>query len=100
MRPKLAHVVDLRNGVASALLPLVAALVFRSHLGRPDGSKVAKFSLAPVAKELEKLLGKAVTFVPDCVGEEAEKACKDPAPGCGRPRNPIHSDGLKAGKAS
>lgn len=44
-----------------------------SHLGRPDGKKNEKYSLAPVVPELEKLLGKKVTFAPDCVGEEVEK---------------------------
>lgn len=44
-----------------------------SHLGRPDGERVAKFSLAPVAKELEKLLNKKVTFLSDCVGKEVEE---------------------------
>jgi len=52
-----------------------------SHLGRPDGKKVEKYSLAPVAQKLEELLGKKVTFLNDCVGEEVEKACADPAPG-------------------
>lgn len=45
-----------------------------SHLGRPDGKRVAKFSLAPVAKELEKLLDKKVTFLNDCVGKEVEES--------------------------
>jgi phosphoglycerate kinase len=34
-------------------------------------------SLAPVAKRLSELLGRPVTFAPDCVGEVAEKAVKD-----------------------
>lgn len=55
-----------------------AAVVLMSHLGRPDGQKVAKFSLKPVAAELEKLLGKPVTFLDDCVGPAIEAAC---APG-------------------
>ena len=55
-----------------------AAVVLMSHLGRPDGQKIAKFSLQPVATELEKLLGKKITFLDDCVGPVVEAAC---APG-------------------
>lgn len=44
-----------------------------SHLGRPDGKPNPKYSLKPVAAELEKLLGKKVTFTEDCVGPEVEK---------------------------
>lgn len=43
-----------------------------SHLGRPNGAVNAKYSLKPVVPELEKLLGKPVTFAPDCVGPEVE----------------------------
>lgn len=50
-------------------------VILMSHLGRPDGKKVAKYSLKPVAAELEKLLGRSVKFLEDCVGEEVEKAC-------------------------
>jgi phosphoglycerate kinase len=50
------------------------AVVLMSHLGRPDGKPNPKYSLKPVAAELEKLLdGKKVTFASDCVGEEVEK---------------------------
>ena len=45
-----------------------------SHLGRPDGKVVAKYSLAPVAKEVEAQLGRPVTFLNDCVGAEVEAA--------------------------
>src|SRR3954466_12861883 len=55
-----------------------ASVVLMSHLGRPDGQKIAKFSLKPVATELEKLLGRKVTFLDDCVGPAIEAAC---APG-------------------
>ena len=34
-----------------------------SHLGRPDGKVNAKYSLKPVAEEVEKLLGKKVLFI-------------------------------------
>lgn len=56
------------------------SVVLMSHLGRPDGN-VTKESLKPVATRLEELIGKPVTFLPDCVGAETEAACKDPAPG-------------------
>lgn len=52
-----------------------------SHLGRPQGNRVDKFSLAPVAACLGDKLGRPVTFLNDCVGEEVESACADPAPG-------------------
>src|SRR3954468_4256236 len=58
-----------------------ASVVLMSHLGRPDGQKIAKFSLKPVAAELEKLLGKPVTFLDDCVGPAIEAACAKLAPG-------------------
>lgn len=45
-----------------------------SHLGRPDGHVVEKYSLKPVATELSSLLKKPVTFLPDCVGAETEAA--------------------------
>jgi len=57
------------------------SVVLASHLGRPDGSVVEKFSMAPVAKILEEKIGKPVTFLKDCVGAEVEAACADPAPG-------------------
>lgn len=58
-----------------------ASVVLMSHLGRPDGQKIAKFSLKPVAVELEKLLGKPVTFLDDCVGPDVESACAALKPG-------------------
>jgi phosphoglycerate kinase len=52
-----------------------ASVVLMSHLGRPDGQKIAKFSLKPVADELAKLLTKPVKFLDDCVGPTVEAAC-------------------------
>ena len=52
-----------------------ASVILMSHLGRPDGQKIAKFSLKPVADELAKLLGQPVTFLDDCVGPAVEAAC-------------------------
>ena len=48
-----------------------ASVVLMSHLGRPKGNPSQEFSLKPVAGELEKLIGRPVQFVSDCVGEEA-----------------------------
>jgi phosphoglycerate kinase len=58
-----------------------ASVVLMSHLGRPDGKKIAKFSLKPVADELAKLLGQPVKFLDDCVGPAVEAACAKLAPG-------------------
>jgi phosphoglycerate kinase len=70
------------NARIAAALPTIkyaleqgAAVVLASHLGRPDGKVIAKFSLKPIAVELEKLLGKPVKFLSDCVGAEVEAAC-------------------------
>ena len=48
------------------------AVILMSHLGRPDGKPQSKYSLKPVIPELEKQLGKNVTFTNDCVGKEVE----------------------------
>ncbi|XBW37821.1 hypothetical protein QEN19_003396 [Hanseniaspora menglaensis] len=56
-------------------------VVLASHLGRPNGERVAKYSLKPVSEELSKLLGKPVTFLSDCVGEEVDAAVAKAAPG-------------------
>lgn len=57
-----------------ALIDKQAKIVICSHLGRPNGRPDAQFSLKPVADRLGELLNKEIRFVPDCVGEEAEKA--------------------------
>lgn len=58
-----------------------ASVVLMSHLGRPDGQRKPEDSMAPVAVELEKQLGRKVTFLNDCVGPEVEAACANLAPG-------------------
>lgn len=57
------------------------SVVLMSHLGRPNGQKNAKFTLKPVADKLAELIHKPVLFVPNCVGDEVERACADPTPG-------------------
>lgn len=51
-----------------------AGVILMSHLGRPKGKVNPKYSLAPVARHLEELLGQPVAFAADCVGPEAEAA--------------------------
>lgn len=87
--------VPMKNGVITNNQRIVAALptiqyalekgaksvVLMSHLGRPDGKVVEKYSLKPVAEAVKQLLGKDVLFLNDCVGPEVEAACADPAHG-------------------
>ncbi|KAL1973646.1 hypothetical protein VTN31DRAFT_6281 [Thermomyces dupontii] len=61
--PTIKYALD--NGAKSVIL--------MSHLGRPDGKPNPKYSLAPVVPELERLLGRSVRFVEDCVGKEVEE---------------------------
>lgn len=48
----------------------VKKLILISHLGRPDGKFVAKYSLKPVALRLQELLKEPVLFLDDCVGDK------------------------------
>ena len=47
-------------------------IILCSHLGRPKGQVKKEFSLAPVAKELSRLLGKEVKLADDIIGESAK----------------------------
>jgi phosphoglycerate kinase len=58
-----------------------ARVILCSHLGRPKGPSDTKFSLAPVAKRLQRLLGKEVAFAPDCIGSVAEALVAKMKPG-------------------
>jgi len=57
------------------------SIVLMSHLGRPDGRKQEKFTLAPVATELQSVLGRNVQFINDCASDEAIQATANPADG-------------------
>lgn len=48
-------------------------IVLMSHLGRPDGKQVDKYSLKPVAGRLQDLLSEPVKFLSDCVGDNIKK---------------------------
>ena len=49
-----------------------AKVILCSHLGRPNGKVNPKYSLAPVAKRLGRLIGKNILFAPDCIGPAVE----------------------------
>jgi phosphoglycerate kinase len=69
------------DGRVRASLPTIKALseagarvVVCAHLGRPKGAPEPRYSLAPVAKRLQELLGAPVAFATDTVGESARSA--------------------------
>lgn len=72
------------DGRIRASLPTIKLLlsegskvIICSHLGRPDGQRVEKYSLAPVAKRLAELLEQDVSFANDCIGlETTDKVSK------------------------
>ena len=71
------HITDNRRIVAALptikyLLENNCKIILCSHLGRPKGEVKPEFSLAPIAKELERLLGKEVKMAKDVVGESAK----------------------------
>jgi phosphoglycerate kinase len=52
-------------------------IALMSHLGRPEGKENPEFSLDQIRNELEKILGKKIIFVTDCIGEIVEKTIDD-----------------------
>lgn len=51
-----------------------ARVILCTHMGRPKGQRVEKYSLAPVAAYTAQLLGMPVPLAPDCIGPEVEAA--------------------------
>jgi phosphoglycerate kinase len=77
--------VPLENGVVTddtrirASVPTIryalergATAILASHLGRPKGQVNSKYSLKPVAPKVAELLGRPVSFAPDCIGAGAK----------------------------
>lgn len=59
------------------LLKQNVKLIICSHLGRPEGKVVPAMSMKPAAAHLEKLLGKKVKMMNDCVGPEVKKTAQN-----------------------
>lgn len=54
-----------------------AKIILAAHLGRPKGKKEPSMSLRPVAAKLAEMLGCAVNFADDCIGEKVEKLANE-----------------------
>lgn len=52
-----------------------AKVILCSHLGRPKGEFNPKYSLAPVAEYLSKVLGQPVQMAKDVIGDSAKTIC-------------------------
>lgn len=57
------------------------SVVLMSHLGRPKNGPEEKFSLKHIVSSVERVLGRDVTFINDCVSSEAFTATENLAPG-------------------
>ena len=58
-----------------------ASLVVMSHFGRPKGKKNPDFSMIPVGKKFEELLGRKVKVASDVIGPEVKKEVEALKPG-------------------
>ncbi len=81
--PRVADDVRISEAVATIrhLLAEGAAVAVCSHLGRPNGKRVAELSLAPCAVRLSELLGQPVDLLDDCVGPGVEARIRALQPG-------------------
>lgn len=85
MDDRLLIIDDIRIRMALPTIQYILAkrgkLILCSHMGRPKGQRVEKFSLGPVARHLQELIGCEVKLAPDCVGEETEELVNSMAAG-------------------
>src|SRR3954451_1127907 len=73
LRAALPTIEKLRSGGAKVIL--------LAHFDRPKGKRVPEMSLRPVVAPLARLLGAAVGFADDCVGDAAKAAVDAMKPG-------------------
>lgn len=81
MNTKTGHITDKTRIMESLatinyLCEQGSKVIICSHLGRPNGARNDKYSLASVASELQKLVKSKVTFATDTVGEDAKSKIK------------------------
>ncbi|HMT21864.1 MAG TPA: phosphoglycerate kinase [Promineifilum sp.] len=63
------------------LLDHGASLILASHLGRPKTADDVQFAMKPVAKKLEEVLGRPVTYIPAVMSDEVKAAAAALRPG-------------------
>jgi phosphoglycerate kinase len=66
---------------ARKILAEGGSVIFLTHLGRPKGKVIEKYSLKNIVSHLSNLLDKDVKFIKNCIGEEARNAAKNLIPG-------------------
>ena len=71
------HRIDSALPTIHSVLKRAKKAVIASHLGRPDGKVVAKYSLRPVRDYLAGELDQSVILAPDCIGAEVEHIVGD-----------------------
>ncbi len=76
---------DTRIRAAAPTIKLVlekgGAAILMSHMGRPKGQRLDKYSLRHIVPAVSKILGVDVKFAEDCVGPVAEQAAAQLKPG-------------------
>jgi len=68
-----SHRIDCALPTIRFILERARKVIIASHLGRPDGKVVAKYSLAPVREHLQASLNNPVVLAPDCIGPETKR---------------------------
>ena len=68
-----SHRIDCALPTIRFILERARKVIVASHLGRPEGKVVAKYSLAPVREHLQASLNNPVVLAPDCIGPETKR---------------------------
>jgi len=76
-----SHRIDSALPTIDFILRQAKKVVIASHLGRPDGKVVPKYSLLPVRDYLTRALKRPVVLAPDCVGAEVGGLIRDDSHG-------------------
>lgn len=71
------HRIDAALPTIRFILERAKKIVIASHLGRPDGKVVPKYSLLPVREYLAGALHQPVELAPDCIGPDVERMVAD-----------------------